>query len=152
MPMIGEQSCASHDGGQRSQSRSAGDQKHDQELIFYGVYRFDSGKDLAGHHSWQGNKTNRRHAIDGRHEPASQRIAQDWEQRLIAGTSERKARLHRGSLAHQTIGEHIQAQTYSCHGVTQDHAQQGQRIARMIPRLGVQLRQKRKHRDGTGSQ
>src|SRR5262245_25136913 len=63
MPMIGEQVSASHNGGQRSQSRSAGNQEHYQELIFHSVYRFDPGKDLARHHSWQRNETNRRHAI-----------------------------------------------------------------------------------------
>jgi len=107
--MIGEQASASHNGGQRSKSRSAGNQKHDQQLIFYGVYRFDPGKDLASHHSWQRNETDRRHAINGWHEAASQRIPQDQQQRLIPRTSERKAGFHRGSLADQTVGEHVQA-------------------------------------------
>ena len=37
--------------GQCSQSCPAGNQEHNQELVFHGVYRFDAGKDLTGHHS-----------------------------------------------------------------------------------------------------
>ena len=94
MPMIREQASASHNGGQRSQARSARDQEHDQELIFHPVYRFDAGKDVGGHHSRQGKKFDCRHADNGGHEAASQRIPHDRQQRLIPRTSERKAGLH----------------------------------------------------------
>lgn len=53
MPMIGQKASASRHGGERPQSRPAGDQEHDQELILDGVDRFDACKDLTGHHPRQ---------------------------------------------------------------------------------------------------
>jgi len=102
MPMIREQAPASQDASQCPQPRSAGNQEHDHEWIFHGVHRFDTGKDLAGHHARQ------------RHEP-------DRAMPLIVGIkplrsasrttgprpAQRKAGLDRRSFAHQAIAEHI---------------------------------------------
>jgi len=87
MPMIREQMSTSDDGSQRSQARPAGNQEHDEELIFHGIGRRDAGKNLTGHHSRQGNKTNGRHSVNGRHEAASQRVPNYRQQRLIPRTS-----------------------------------------------------------------
>jgi len=43
---------------------------------------------------------------------------------MVVRTSQRKTRFHGGSFANQTIGEHIQTQTYAGHGVAEDHSQQ----------------------------
>ena len=67
------------------------------------------------------------------HEPAPQRISENRQQGLIAGTTECKAGFHGGAFTHHAIRQHVQAQAYPGHGVAQDHTQQGQRIARMIP-------------------
>src|SRR6516162_395799 len=152
MPMIREQMSGSYDGGQRSQARSASDQEHDEELILHGIGRLDAGENLPRHHSRQGNKTDCRHAVNGRHEAASQSVPDYRQQRLISRAAERKTSFYRGSFAHQTGGEYVKAQAYTGHGVTQDHAQQGQRVARMVPGFGTQLREERKRRHRTRSQ
>jgi hypothetical protein len=129
MSMIGEEASASHHGSESSQSCSTGDQEHDQKLIFDGVYGFDARKDLTGHHPWQRDKADRGHRIDGRHQPAPDRIPQDRQQRLVPGTAKRKASFYRGPFTHHAIGQHVQAQAYTRHGVAQDHAQQRQRTS-----------------------
>ena len=107
MPMIRKQMSASYNGGQRTQARSAGNQEHDKELILDGIGRLDARKDLAGHHSRQGDKADCRHSVDGRHEAASQRVPNYRQQGLVPRTSQRKTGFHCGSFAHQTIGEDV---------------------------------------------
>jgi hypothetical protein len=104
-------------------------------LILDGVDRFDACKDLAGHHPRQRDKADRSHAVHDWHEAASQCVPQDRQQRLIPGTAKSEASFDGGPFAHQAIRQHVQAQAYPRHGVAQDHAQQWQRIARMVPRI-----------------
>ena len=73
------------------QAGTARDQKHDEQLIFDGVDRFDAREDLARHHPGERNKANRRHAVDRRHKAASQRVPDHGEKRLIARASQCKA-------------------------------------------------------------
>lgn len=113
MPMIGQKASASRHGGERPQSRPAGDQEHDQELILDGVDRFDACKDLTGHHPRQRDKADRSHAVHDWREAASQCVPQDRQQRLIPGTAKSKASFDGGSFAHQCIRQHVQAQAYS---------------------------------------
>ena len=107
MSMIGEQACATQDGDQRSEPGPAGDQEHDQQLIFDRIDRLDARKNLAGHHPRQGNEADRRHAVHDRHEAASQGVADNGQKGLVSGAAERKTGFHRGSFAHQAVGQNV---------------------------------------------
>lgn len=141
MSMIREQACATRYGSERPQTCLAGDQENDQELVFDCVYWLNAGKDLTGHHPRRRNKTDRRHTVHGRHETCSQRVPYSGEHSLIPGAAQCETGFYGRSFADQAIGQRVQTQAYTCHGVAQHHAQQGQRIVRMIAGIRAQLRQ-----------
>ena len=89
MSMIGQQVCATEDRGQRSQPGPAGNQEHDQQLIFHCIDRLDARENLAGHHSRQRNEADRCHAVHDWHEAASQGVPYDRQQGLVSGAAER---------------------------------------------------------------
>ena len=82
--LVGEAVDAAHDGRDRTQGRTAGDQEHDKELILDRFHGGHAGQDLSGHHARQRDQAGGGHGVDNGHQGGPQSIAGDWQHGLVA--------------------------------------------------------------------
>ena len=104
--MFVEQSAiAKQDDSPRSHCRGGCDQKHDDNLVFDRLERFDSGQQLACHHSRQADESDHHHRVDHRRHARSQGTLNHGLGRFIGRCAQRKLGFDAFLLRRKRVGQ-----------------------------------------------
>ena len=99
LAIVGERAGGQIGRARRRQAAAAGQQEHQEDLVFDRLHRIEAGEDLAGHDAGQGDHAGGRHLVDDRHQATPDRVAYERAGSFPIGGAEGQPRLDRRPLA-----------------------------------------------------
>jgi len=136
----------------RPQPGPAGQQEHQQNLVFHRLHRRQPGQNLPGHDTGQRHQPGRRHLVDHRQQPAPDGRAHQPAHGLADRRPQAQLRLDRRALAHHAGQQVVQRQAGRAHHGAQHDAGQRNGVAGVVPWLRTQRGGQRQHAGHAGGE